>query len=117
MLRALLEAMRPHQWVKNLLLFVPILVGFDDIFHHWTHAETRVGQPGYDAETHFGGVLYLYLRGMCGPETPVVDGQPCGVFSWRPPGELVAALSDVLESGESPCGDSLASSLRGEASP
>ncbi len=31
------------------LLFVPILVGFDEIFHHWTHAELKEGQPNYDA--------------------------------------------------------------------
>ena len=34
---------------------------------------------------HLGGVLYLYVRGMCGPETPLVDGHPAGVFSWQPP--------------------------------
>ena len=43
------------------------------------------GCPDYDPARHLGGVLYLFLRGMCGPGTPVVDGVPCGVFSWRPP--------------------------------
>ncbi len=43
------------------------------------------GCRGYDPQRHLGGVLYLYVRGMVGPETPVVDGVPCGVFSWRPP--------------------------------
>ena len=37
---------------------------------------------------------------MTGPDTPVVDGQPCGVFAWRPPAELVGALSDVLDGAE-----------------
>ena len=32
-----------------LLLFVPIVIGFDDIYHHWTHAVIEEGQPGYDA--------------------------------------------------------------------
>ena len=50
------------------------------------HRFLRWRLPGYDPATHLGGVLYLYLRGMCGPATPVVDGLPCGVFSWRPPG-------------------------------
>jgi exodeoxyribonuclease V beta subunit len=45
-------------------------------------------------------VLYLFLRGMTGPGTPVVDGTPCGVFAWRPPAALVDALSDVLDRGE-----------------
>ena len=41
-------------------------------------------------------MLYLYLRGMVGPETPVVDGQPCGVFAWRPSEELVEAVSALF---------------------
>ena len=31
------------------------------------HRFLRWRQPGYDPETHLGGVLYLFLRGMCGP--------------------------------------------------
>ncbi|MBC2961760.1 UvrD-helicase domain-containing protein [Nocardioides deserti] len=61
------------------------------------HRFLRWRQPGYDPEVHLGGVLYLYLRGMCGPDTPLVDGQPCGVFTWRPPVALVEALSDLLD--------------------
>ena len=29
--------------------------------------------------------LYLFVRGMTGASTPLVDGSPCGVFAWRPP--------------------------------
>ena len=61
------------------------------------HRYLRWRLPGYDPERHLGGVLYLYLRGMCGPATPVVDGSPCGVFSWRPPVGLVEELSDLLD--------------------
>jgi exodeoxyribonuclease V beta subunit len=61
------------------------------------HRFLRWRLPDYDPETHLGGVLYLYLRGMCGPETPRVDGRPCGVFSWRPPAALVTELSDLLD--------------------
>lgn len=63
------------------------------------HRFLRWRQPGYDPEQHLGGVLYLYLRGMCGPETPLVDGAPCGVFAWRPPVALVEELSDLLDGG------------------
>jgi exodeoxyribonuclease V beta subunit len=42
-------------------------------------------------------VLYLFLRGMCGPDTPVVGGHVAGVFDWSPPAALVTALSDLLE--------------------
>ncbi|HET7387301.1 MAG TPA: UvrD-helicase domain-containing protein [Nocardioidaceae bacterium] len=61
------------------------------------HRFLRWRQPGYQPATHLGGVLYLYLRGMCGAQTPVIDGEPCGVFSWRPPVPLVEALSDLLD--------------------
>jgi exodeoxyribonuclease V beta subunit len=61
------------------------------------HRFLRWRVPAYDPETHLGGVLYLYLRGMCGPETPAYDGRPCGVFQWRPPAALVTELSDLLD--------------------
>lgn len=61
------------------------------------HRFLRWRLRGYDPAKHLGGVLYLYLRGMCGPATPVVDGHPCGVFSWRPPVELVTGVSDLLD--------------------
>ena len=48
---------------------------------------------------NLAGVLYLFLRGMTGPDVPRVDGAPCGVFAWKPPGALVVALSDVLDRG------------------
>ncbi|GAA5164155.1 UvrD-helicase domain-containing protein [Ornithinimicrobium tianjinense] len=64
------------------------------------HRFLRWRLPGYDPEAHLGGVLYLYVRGMCGPDTPVVDGHPCGVFSWRPPVALVVAVSDLLDQGQ-----------------
>jgi exodeoxyribonuclease V beta subunit len=54
------------------------------------HRYLRWRIPGYDPERDLAGVHYLFLRGMTG--TP---GH--GVFSWHPPGALVAALSDVLD--------------------
>jgi exodeoxyribonuclease V beta subunit len=61
------------------------------------HRYLRWRMPVYDPERHLGGVLYLFVRGMTGPDTPVVDGTPCGVFAWRPPAALVEALSDALD--------------------
>jgi exodeoxyribonuclease V beta subunit len=60
------------------------------------HRYLRWRLPDYEPRLHLGGVLYLYLRGMCGPDTPVTDGHPAGVFSWSPPPELIVALSEVL---------------------
>ncbi|GAA0926298.1 UvrD-helicase domain-containing protein [Pseudonocardia zijingensis] len=63
------------------------------------HRYLRWRLPGYEPERHLGGVLYLFVRGMCGPDTPAVDGVPCGVFSWRPPAALVEELSRLLDGG------------------
>ena len=63
------------------------------------HRYLRWRLPGYAPDSHLGGVLYLFLRGMTGPDTPRVDGAPCGVFAWRPPGALVEALSAALDRG------------------
>ncbi|MFP5282683.1 MAG: exodeoxyribonuclease V subunit beta, partial [Actinomycetes bacterium] len=63
------------------------------------HRYLRWRQPDYDPDRHLGGILYLFVRGMAGPQTPVVDGLPCGVFGWRPSGSLVCGLSDLLERG------------------
>ena len=65
------------------------------------HRYLRWRQPGYDPAEHLAGVAYLYVRGMCGPDTPVEDGHPAGVFSWVPPAALVTALSDLVD-GRSP---------------
>ena len=64
------------------------------------HRYLRWRLPAYSAGRNLAGVLYLFLRGMTGPETPVADGVPCGVFTWQPSAALVAALSDVLDRGE-----------------
>ncbi|UYM04678.1 UvrD-helicase domain-containing protein [Solicola gregarius] len=85
---ALAGAMRAAHYPLQALLYSVAL-----------HRFLRWRQPAYDPDTHLGGVLYLFLRGMCGPETPVVDGVPCGVFSWRPPASLVVGLSDLLDRG------------------
>lgn len=53
--------------------------------------------PGYDPARHLGGVMYLFVRGMCGARTPVQDGHPAGVFSWEPPAALVTAVSGLLD--------------------
>ncbi len=63
------------------------------------HRYLRWRLPGYDPERHLAGVLYLFLRGMTGPEVPRADGLPCGVLAWRPPGAMIAALSDLLDTG------------------
>jgi exodeoxyribonuclease V beta subunit len=63
------------------------------------HRYLRWRVKGYDPDRNLGGALYLFLRGMSSPSFPVTNGQPCGVWSWRPPGSLVEALSDLFDTG------------------
>ncbi|GAA1394679.1 exodeoxyribonuclease V subunit beta [Pseudonocardia kongjuensis] len=88
----LAEAMSDAHYPLQALLYAVAL-----------HRFLRWRLPGYDPETHLGGVGYLFLRGMCGPATPVTgDGPlaaPCGVFAWRPPAALVEDLSELLDGG------------------
>ncbi|HBA88086.1 MAG TPA: exodeoxyribonuclease V subunit beta, partial [Geobacter sp.] len=48
----------------------------------------RLRIPDYDYDRHFGGIFYLFLRG--------VDGTGNGVFADRPPKEFIAELAEVL---------------------
>jgi exodeoxyribonuclease V beta subunit len=79
---ALDEAMRTDDYPLQALLYCVAL-----------HRFLRWRLPDYDPHRHLGGVLYLFLRGMCGP------GVEAGVWSWQPPAELVVALSDLLAGG------------------
>ncbi|SMO51978.1 DNA helicase/exodeoxyribonuclease V, beta subunit [Propioniciclava tarda] len=56
-------------------------------------------QKGYDPKRHLAGSAYLFVRGMAGPATPIIDGHPTGVFSWRPSPDLVIAVSQLLAGG------------------
>ena len=51
---------------------------------------------GYRPEVHLGGSMYLFVRGMTGPGAPVVEGERCGVARWRPPPEMIAAVSRLF---------------------
>jgi exodeoxyribonuclease V beta subunit len=77
---ALLEAHYPLQFLLYLVAL---------------HRYLRWRAPGYDPDRDLGGVLYLFLRGMCG------EGVDAGVWSWQPPAALVEALSDLLAGVES----------------
>jgi exodeoxyribonuclease V beta subunit len=87
----LAEAMLHSHYPLQALLYTVVL-----------HRYLRWRLPGYHPERHLGGVLYLYVRGMCGAGTPLTDGHPAGVFSWRPPVSLVEAMSDLLDGAAVP---------------
>jgi exodeoxyribonuclease V beta subunit len=81
------EMQRAHYGLQALLYTVAL------------HRYLRWRLPGYDPEANLAGLLYLFVRGMTGAETPTVGGAPCGVFGWQPSKDLVEALSDVLDRG------------------
>lgn len=80
------EAMLHSDYPLQALLYCAVL-----------HRFLRWRLRDYDPQRHLGGVLYLFVRGMCGADTPVLGGHPAGVFGWRPPPSLIAGLSDLLD--------------------
>ena len=83
---AMAASMAEHHYPLQALLYLVAL-----------HRYLRWRLPGYDPERHLGGAAYLFVRGMAGPDTPVHDGHPAGVFGWRVPAALVGELSDLLD--------------------
>ena len=77
------EMLRAHYPLQALLYSVAL------------HRYLRWRQPGYDPHSHLGAVLYLFVRGMVGPQTPPGSG----VFDWHPPAALIVELSDLLAGG------------------
>ena len=74
------EMLRAHYVLQALLYSVAL------------HRYLRWRQPGYDPARHLGPVLYLFVRGMTGPQNP----GDSGVFTWSPGAALVVELSDLL---------------------
>lgn len=56
------------------------------------HRYLRARRAGYDYEEHFGGVYYLFLRGMAPAHPPGT-----GVFDGRPSRAMVEALSALFD--------------------
>ena len=82
----LVEAMVEHDYPLQALLYSVAL-----------HRYLRWRLPQYHPAEHLGGVAYLFVRGMTGPDVKVSDGQPHGVFEWAVPPALVVDLSDLLD--------------------
>ena len=80
-------AMQAHGYHLQHLLYTVAL-----------HRHLGRSLPGYDYETHFGGVLYLFVRGVR-PDWQLA-GQPAGVFHHRCPAATVHALDGLLSARE-----------------
>lgn len=55
------------------------------------HRYLKLHDPAYQYETHFGGVFYLFLRGMALPDNP----QQTGVFFTKPSTALIEKLDQL----------------------
>ncbi len=61
----------------------------------------RLGDS-YDFDRHFGGVTYMFIRGMIGALDP--QGHPYGIWHWQPPRSLVESLDALFATGIAPQG-------------
>ncbi len=77
--KTLVDAMREHNYGLQYWLYTVVL-----------HQYLKQRLPSYDYETHFGGVKYLFMRGM----QPQLAGS--GVFSDRPALLQIERLSSVF---------------------
>ncbi len=77
----LTDAMADHHYFLQYHLYAAAL-----------HRHLLARQPGYDYADDFGGIFYLFLRGMSPRRGPAA-----GVFADRPDVAMIEALLDVLD--------------------
>ncbi|MEM6290620.1 MAG: exodeoxyribonuclease V subunit beta [Myxococcota bacterium] len=78
------EAMAHEHYILQAHLYTVALV-----------RHLRLRQPNFDYDEHFGGIRYLFLRGMH-PDS----GSTYGVYAHRPPKARIEALSALLGGGD-----------------
>lgn len=82
------EAMATHGYHLQYLLYTLALDRY-----------LRRRIPGYRYETHFGGVLYLFVRGVR-PDWKTLDGASAGVYFHLPDPAALCRLNALLESAQ-----------------
>jgi exodeoxyribonuclease V beta subunit len=78
------QAMAEHGYHLQHLLYTLAL-------HRYLARRVR----GYAFDSHFGGVLYLFVRGVR-PDWRDADGRPSGVYAHRPAADTLAALEALF---------------------
>jgi len=78
---ALAEAMAADHYILQAHIYTVAIV---------RHLRRRI--PQFDVTRDFGGIIYLFLRGMAGPSTP----SGTGIWFERPPPERIEALDRVF---------------------
>jgi exodeoxyribonuclease V beta subunit len=79
--QALCDAMVSHHYTLQYVLYTLAV-----------HRYLRLRIPDYDYERHFGGVFYLFLRGMWAQ-----DAQRLGIVAERPSAAFIAALDEWVD--------------------
>jgi exodeoxyribonuclease V beta subunit len=82
--QALRAAMAEHGYHLQYLLYALALDRY-----------LRRRVPGYRYDKHFGGVLYVFVRGVR-PDWRNADGTPAGVFHHRPAAKTIATLDALF---------------------
>ena len=82
--------MEHHDYVVQATLYSLAL-------HRFLYQRLR----GYEPSEHLGGALYLFLRGMAGPERPPDSEHPYGVFFLRPDLKVIQRLDALFEAAAS----------------
>ena len=86
---ALAKAMLEHRYDLQYLIYLVAL-----------HRYLRCRLPGYDYDRHFGGVFYLFVRGMEG-----AAGSRNGVYRDRPARTILEALDALFLNGSEETAD------------
>jgi exodeoxyribonuclease V beta subunit len=87
----LVAAMAGHHYPLQALVYGTAI---------WRMLRWKLGRrkpAGWDPGECIAGVVYGYVRGMKGPDTPVdAAGGRYGVFTWQPPQAIWRRLSDLF---------------------
>ena len=79
------KAMEEHHYPLQALFYCVAL-----------HRFLSMRVSDYDIDRDLGGAGYLFVRGMVGGETPLVDGSRNGVLAWRPSTQTILKINALL---------------------
>jgi exodeoxyribonuclease V beta subunit len=79
------KAMEEHHYPLQALFYCVAL-----------HRFLSMRVSDYDIDRDLGGAGYLFVRGMVGDETPLVNGTHNGVLAWRPSTQTILNISALL---------------------
>jgi exodeoxyribonuclease V beta subunit len=79
------KAMEEHHYPLQALFYCVAL-----------HRFLSMRVSDYDIDRDLGGAGYLFVRGMVGHETPIVNGTHNGVLAWRPSTQTILTINALL---------------------